>query len=135
MLLLAAGCTAQPALDDRYPVKTIAIDATNLTVWVGDQPSSRQRGLIGLVELPRGIDGMLFVWDSPGSRSFHMTDTLIPLDIWWFDSDGALIGSTTMEPCRLAPCPAYLSPRDVLWALETPAGERDLAMGAILSTG
>ncbi len=134
-MLLIGACNAQPIVDDRFPVEIISIDDTMLTVWVGDRPALRQQGLMGLTELPRGIDGMLFVWDSPAPRSFHMTETLIPLDIWWFDSEGVLISSTAMEPCEASPCPVYPSPGEVLQALETPSGERRFETGAVLSTG
>ena len=64
-----------------------------------------------------------------------MRDTLIPLDLWWFDADGRLLGSTEMEPCPSEPCPDYGSPGEVGWALETPAGVADLAPGERLTFG
>lgn len=132
---MLAACTAQPGVDERFPVAEMSVGSTRLTVWVADQPSQRQQGLKGVAQLPDGVDGVLFVWDSPGTRSFSMADTLIPLDIWWFDAAGALIGSTVMEPCPDEVCPAHLSPDDVYRALETPAGERQFPLGALLSTG
>jgi uncharacterized protein len=77
---------------------------------------------------------MLFVFDEPRSATFGMEDTLIPLDIWWFDDTGLLLGSTTMEPCEDQACPSYRSPGVIGWALETPAGEREFVVGAKLST-
>jgi uncharacterized membrane protein (UPF0127 family) len=132
--VLVAGCAIQPAMDG-FPVEKVEVDTVTLTVWVADEPLQRQRGLSGLTELPRGIDGMLFEWESGARRFFNMADTLIPLDIWWFDLDGVLIGSTKMEPCLAPACPSYPSPGDVSRALETPAGEYDFPVGAVLSTG
>ena len=82
--------------------------------------------------LPDGIDGMLFVFEDPGSRSFWMLNTLMPLDIWWFSPEATLLGSTFMEPCESQPCPDYPSPGRVLWALETPAGLFDFEIGSLL---
>lgn len=76
---------------------------------------------------------MLFVFDEVRSASFGMRDTLIPLDIWWFDEDGHLVGSAEMEPCASVTCPSYRSPGEVFWALETPAGKWDLGPGDNLS--
>ncbi len=75
---------------------------------------------------------MLFAWDSPVSATFGMRDTSIPLDIWWFDAEGRLLGSTPMTTCPDGDCVAYRSPGPVLWALETVAGEHDFPPGARL---
>jgi uncharacterized protein len=113
----------------------ITVGDITLRVWVADEPAERQRGLMEVESLPSGVDGMLFVWDEPGLRWFHMENTLIPLDIWWFDGDGRLVGMDTMQPCEAAPCPSYPSPGPVVAALETVAGEWALPAGAVLSSG
>ena len=76
---------------------------------------------------------MLFVFEAPRPAGFHMRNTLMELDIWWFDSSGDLLGSTEMEPCPSEPCPNYGSPGEVAWALETPAGQVELAPGDTLT--
>jgi uncharacterized membrane protein (UPF0127 family) len=63
-----------------------------------------------------------------------MVDTPMSLDIWWFDADRGLIGSTEMEPCVSESCASYRSPGAVQWALETPSGDYDFDPGAVLST-
>lgn len=77
---------------------------------------------------------MLFVYDLPVGASFHMRNTLLQLDAWWFDADGVLIGSTQMEPCRTEACTSYRSPGPVRWVLETVQGEFDFGSGGVLST-
>ena len=76
---------------------------------------------------------MLFVFERPRTATFGMRDTLIPLDIWWFGADGALLGSTEMTPCAADPCTAYGSPGEVAHALETPAGEAEFEPGEMLT--
>jgi uncharacterized membrane protein (UPF0127 family) len=105
-----------------------------LDVWVADDDGERGQGMIGVDVMPDSVDGMLFVFEEPGQRFFHMAGVSIPLDIWWFDAEGRLVGSTPMEPCPRAPCPSYPSPDGVAWALETPSGSQDLPIGAMLST-
>ena len=107
-------------------------DAT-LTVWVADESQERRQGLRGVEELPDGLDGMLFVYPAAASLSFTMRDTLIPLDVWWFDEEMRLIGSTAMVPCETTPCVSYRSPGAARWALETPAGQMQIDTGDRLS--
>lgn len=106
---------------------------TRLDVWVADESGERRQGLMGVEELPAGIDGMLFVFEMPGPAGFHMRNTPMELDIWWFDGDMILVGSTQMEPCTAEPCPTYRSPGDIQWAVETPRGMSDLEPGDRLS--
>jgi uncharacterized protein len=104
-----------------------------LTVAVAETPDQRSQGLRDVEALPDGLDGMLFVFGEARPATFGMEDTVIPLDIWWFDGEGQLLGSTTMEPCPDTPCPSYPSPGEVSWALESPAGELRFAADAVLS--
>lgn len=106
---------------------------TRLDVWVADESDERRQGLMGVEELPAGIDGMLFVFETPRPAGFHMRNTLIELDIWWFDGDMALVSTTEMEPCTAEPCTSYQSPGEIQWVLETPRGEIDLEPGDRLS--
>ncbi|MFP3881526.1 MAG: DUF192 domain-containing protein [Actinomycetota bacterium] len=102
---------------------------------LAETQQQRSQGLRRVEELPEGLDGMLFVFDQPRPATFGMRDTLIPLDLWWFDASGGLLGSTEMEPCPSEPCPGYGSPGEVAWALETPAGQVELAPGDSLRVG
>ena len=100
---------------------------------VADNTFERASGLKETDDLGR-LDGMLFVYERPTSARFYMLDTLIPLDIWWFDGEGLLVGTTEMEPCPSEPCTRYASPGPVSWALETEMGVHEFAMGSQLST-
>jgi uncharacterized membrane protein (UPF0127 family) len=63
-----------------------------------------------------------------------MLDTVIPLDVWWFDGDGVLVGTAEMEPCPSEPCTRYASPQPVMWVLETELGVYEFEVGSQLST-
>ena len=79
---------------------------------------------MGVTDLGR-LDGMLFVFPVPSSPSFWMKDTLIPLDIGFFDEDGVLIGVLTMDPCREEPCRGYaVDARDTGWRPARPSPRR-----------
>ncbi|MEX2252236.1 MAG: DUF192 domain-containing protein [Acidimicrobiia bacterium] len=111
----------------------VEISATQLDVLIADSPEERQVGLKDAEEIPGGADGMLFVYETPAPVRYVMLDVPIPLDIWFFEQNGALIGSAEMAPCPAEPCPLYASPGDVSWVLETPAGVYEFEDGALLS--
>jgi hypothetical protein len=77
---------------------------------------------MGVAHLPED-DGMLFVFDEATQGSFWMKDTLIPLDIAFWDADGRIHTITRMEPCDLGTdCPSYVPDEPYLFALEMNAG-------------
>lgn len=102
------------------------------TVALAESDEQRSQGLQGVEALPSDLDGMLFVFEKTRTATFGMENTLIPLDIWWFDGDGILLGSTEMTPCQAAPCTPYRSPGEVAHALETPAGQHQFPLGSTL---
>jgi uncharacterized membrane protein (UPF0127 family) len=104
-----------------------------LDVLIADTPEERQTGLQGVEEIPGGADGMLFVYETSSEVHYFMLGVPIALDIWFFDPEGVLIGSTEMAPCPAEPCPTYSSPGPVSWVLETVAGVYGYDDGAVLS--
>lgn len=66
---------------------------------------------------------MLFVYDRSVNADYHMRTVGLPLDVWWFDESGQLLGSTQMSPCPDGECISYPSPGPIMWALETASGE------------
>ena len=123
------GCT--DASGER--TTSVEVSETHLDVLIADTPGERQAGLQGVEEIPGGADGMLFVYETPAEVRYFMLDVPIALDIWFFDPEGILIGSTEMAPCPAEPCPIYPSPGEVSWVLETLAGVYDFDDGAVLS--
>ena len=65
---------------------------------------------------------MLFVYDAPTDATFHMKDTLIPLDVAFWDADGTINSIVSMEPCPEEPCPTYAAAGPFVCALEMRAG-------------
>jgi len=120
-LLIAAGCTPTPSEWHGFPVREVTLGGEALTVAVASTGEQQAEGLMG-VETLDGIDGMLFEFPDNTATRFWMKDTLIPLDIAFFDSDGKLITVLTMTPCVEDPCDTYGPPDPYRWALEVPAG-------------
>ena len=74
----------------------IEVQGHPFTVEVAETPTERAKGLSNRKSLPVGT-GMLFKMDG-GPASFHMKNTLIPLDILFLDGDGTIIKNDMMQP-------------------------------------
>lgn len=107
---------------------TVLVAEEELVVAVADTSAERSEGLREAVDLG-GLDGMLFIHDAEGPVTYGMRDTLIPLDIWFIDAGGTIVGTAEMEPCDSEPCRSYPSPGPVLWVLETEQGRYDFSVG------
>ncbi|MGF1616953.1 MAG: DUF192 domain-containing protein [Acidimicrobiia bacterium] len=113
-------------------IATVVVGDDRLVVALADTSAERSQGLRAAPDLG-GLDGMLFIHDAEGPVSYTMMDTLIPLDIWFIDAGGTIVGTTEMEPCDSEPCPSYPSPRPVLWVLETEMGRYGFSVGEMVS--
>lgn len=109
----AADCTPD-VLDLRDPDTN-----ARFKVEVVDTPAGRERGLMHREEMAR-YSGMLFVYEYPQPVAFWMENTLIPLDILFFDQAGVL--KTIHEnavPMDRTPLPGGA---DIVYVLEINAG-------------
>lgn len=95
-----------------------------LEVEIADTPDSQATGLMGVTELPESA-GMVFFSKQPRRSPFHMKDTLIPLDIAFWDAEGRIVDILQMDPCTREPCTLYHSISDYVGALEVEAGLLD----------
>lgn len=130
-LLAACGRELKPAsaiIVD--PVGTLAhillVDSQGkripFDVEIASTPEARQTGLMHRSTVEHG---MLFTFDTSSVLMFWMKDTLVPLDILFFDADGAEVSALTMQPCMADPCPLYRSDGPARYALELPVGFLD----------
>lgn len=102
--------------------------ATHFDMEVGGKPFKAQvavyddekaRGLMFRRELEED-SGMFFIYDVPVQASFWMKNTLIPLDIGFFDADGTLTEVKSMYPNNLNSVRSSRS--DIVYCLEMNAG-------------
>lgn len=100
-------------------------------VEIADDPDEQQVGLMNRTELPEN-QGMLFVFSEPRILTFWMKNTLIPLDVLFFDAEGNFTNVQTMDPCKADPCATYSSSELARYALEVNggfAGEKGIGDG------
>lgn len=105
------------------PTNYLTLAGKTFAVEIAATPAARERGLMRRRDLPKGT-GMLFVFEMPQQVNFWMKETLLPLDILYFDAARQLreIHADT-PPCVADPCVSYPSATaDIAYALELPAG-------------
>jgi uncharacterized membrane protein (UPF0127 family) len=128
--------TSAPVLStgdvEGFDVATITLDGDEWLVAVAATGYQHLRGLMFVEDLG-DLKGMLFVFDGIRTGGFWMKNTLIPLDIAFFDDAGAVVDVLTMVPCEADPCPSYTPVGAYRYALEAPAGTlEDLPVEALL---
>ncbi len=99
----------------------ITVGGIPLEVAVARTPQQQAQGLMHVTDMPDGA-GMIFLFTEERSTSFWMKNTLIPLDIAFFDANRRLVGSLTMVPCTADPCPSYSPGVPFQFAVEANEG-------------
>jgi uncharacterized protein len=105
LLVLMAGCERgdtgpEIKADQPDPLatpQTLRLGEVTLTAELAIHRSEQATGLMHRESLPPD-HGMLFLYESPQRVSFWMKDTLLPLDIGFFASDGELLEIKRMYP-------------------------------------
>ena len=99
---LAVGDVAQlsPGLAaPADPMTELSIDGATVHVELATVGAERQRGLMHRPRLSPE-EGMLFAYPKQADHSFWMQNTLIPLDIAFFDAKGELVGVSPLKPAE-----------------------------------
>ena len=123
--LLVMPATAQNPQD--FASSEIELAGTtggNLVIVVefASDEAQRRRGLMYREELPAGT-GMLFIYQGEGMRAFWMKNTLIPLDMVFFDRAGRFVSlHRDVPPLTLA---LRRSTAPAQYVLELNAGEAE----------
>ncbi len=119
LLALAACGTKTLVLSSFDGSKTATVN-----IEIADSPEEREKGLMNRSKMESDT-GMLFAFPEPQMMAFWMKNTLIPLEILYFDKDGNFINSLAMEPCTKDPCPQYKAAAQAQYALEVNPGFRE----------
>jgi uncharacterized membrane protein (UPF0127 family) len=115
LLLMSLGAHAATAPSVTLHGKTF------VTEFAVDD-DSRELGLMNRKVLAAD-HSMLFVFADDQPRSFWMKNTLIPLDILYFNKERKLASmQLNAQPCQADPCATYPSDGNARYVLELPAG-------------
>jgi hypothetical protein len=106
------------------------------SVEIAATPAQQAHGLMDRMSMPAD-HGMLFVFPQAQPLTFWMKDTLIPLDMLFFDEAHRLVTiRTDVPPCKADPCPTYASTAPARYVLELNAGtaaKLDLRKGDVIT--
>ena len=131
--LACAACSAVPA-SARSPGVTLG--GHHFSVEIAATPAEQAHGLMDRTSMPAD-HGMLFVFPQAQPLTFWMKDTLIPLDMLFFDEAHRLVTiRADVPPCKADPCPTYASTAPARYVLELNAGtaaKLDLRKGDVIT--
>lgn len=101
---------------------TIQINKHRFTVELALTQAERSQGLMHRKSLASDA-GMLFIYHEPQLISFWMKQTLIPLDLLFFDKEGRLTElHQNIQPCPGSNCDTYTNKIPAQFVLELAAG-------------
>jgi uncharacterized protein len=95
-----------------------------IIVEIAQTPTESERGLMYRTKIPEK-QGMFFKYATPQNPKFvgfWMKNTLIPLDVAFFDASGVIFDIVTLQPCMTANCPIYSTKKIYAGTLEVNAG-------------
>jgi uncharacterized protein len=116
-----AGVDAGTAFGRGTATVTTATQKVRLRVELARTDEQRQLGLMHRRSLAADA-GMVFLYNGPSTGGFWMKNTLIPLDIAFFDVRGRVVRTLRMTPCKADPCKVYSPGVSYRGALEVNAG-------------
>jgi uncharacterized membrane protein (UPF0127 family) len=123
-VVLFAGCSradpgpaaAAKSVDDRFAIR---IGEHTVQLQIAALPAEQQQGLMHRRTM--GMEeGMLFVFAAPQPQSFWMRNTVLPLDIGFFDAAGELKEIYPMYPLDERPVSSHS--RGIQYCLEMNQG-------------
>lgn len=122
LTLASVSCAHARDLDKLYEKAKFRLGKKEFTAYLADDEQKRSQGLMFVAQDKLGADtGMLFIFEEERFQGFWMKNTLIPLNIGFFDAKGLLVDKQEMkvaESLVAKEIPSYQSTSPALFALE-----------------
>lgn len=122
LVLLMLAATGYAAAVPRASAPAVGLHGHRFSTELATDEASREQGLMMRPKLAAD-HSMLFIFPDTQPRWFWMKNTLIPLDILYFDANRKLVSmQLDVPPCKADPCPSYPSDAPARYVLELAAG-------------
>ncbi|TAN06935.1 MAG: DUF192 domain-containing protein [Rhodanobacteraceae bacterium] len=116
------ACQAGAATPATASSPGVTLDGHTFSVEIATTPAEQEHGLMDRTSMPAD-HGMLFVFPDSEPRTFWMKNTLIPLDMLFFDANRKLVAiQADAQPCKADPCALFPSDTPARYVLELNAG-------------
>jgi len=106
----------------------LKLGSESYRIELATTPEQRRLGLMHRTQL-ESHQGLLLVYSESGNHRIWMKNVLIPLRVFWIDTDYRVIDMQRLEPCSVDPCPVYQVKMDSRYVLELGDYEHSLAPG------
>ena len=116
--LVGASALAQEGPQLNLPRTTLTAGIHQIDTQLALTPEQRQIGLMMRREMPQQ-EGMLFVFEQPGTQCFWMKNTLLPLTAAFVDDHGVIVNLADMKPQTTD---SHCSAKPVRYVLEMNLG-------------
>jgi uncharacterized membrane protein (UPF0127 family) len=116
--LVCLPAVAQDAPQTNLSRTTLAVGIYQIDTQLALTPEQRQTGLMYRRDMPQQ-EGMLFVFEQPGTQCFWMKNTLLPLTAAFVDDHGVIVNLADMKPQTTD---SHCSAKPVRYVLEMNVG-------------
>lgn len=129
--IIFSGCNLSNGFENKITEcddgkSKIAINEKEYCVEIAKDTLARAKGLMGREKMPED-EGMLFVFEENQNLSFWMMNTLMPLDLLFFDADKKLVDyKNDFQPCRSLICETYDTKSKAKYVVEVNADQFDV---------
>lgn len=122
LIALCAGASAAAAAPAALPSASATLHGQHFSIELATTPAEQEYGLMNRTSMAAD-HGMLFVFHDTAPRIFWMKNTLIPLDMLFFNAHHKLVAiQADALPCKADPCQLYPSGVPARYVLELNAG-------------
>jgi len=123
--LAAIGLVSCSVAANAQAISYVVLKGKTFYVELAENDEQQARGLMFREQMAPDR-GMFFIFRSEYMQAFWMKNTLIPLDMLYFDKKFRLVSmQTSVPPCKADPCPSYPSSGPAQYVLELNAGTAD----------
>ncbi|MBC7681362.1 MAG: DUF192 domain-containing protein [Ferruginibacter sp.] len=116
--LVGVSALAQEGPQMKLPRTTLTASIYQIDTQLALTPEQREIGLMFRRDMPQQ-EGMLFVFEQPGTQCFWMKNTMLPLTAAFLDDSGVIVNLADMKPQTTD---SHCSTKPVRYVLEMNVG-------------